>query len=157
MLEPNRHISSMLENWEVHGFKQRFLFSFSLSNLSIPKPQLRVSVCKEGISQGSMHTDLPYPSADNFWCKELCKVRKCQNLSQMVSFTAVHCCGCLPSQTRRSCQCMTQLFSLESRVAPGVVSISKLWFWGHAEGNTEKQWRTSEWNLNDIHNYAWPY
>lgn len=45
----------------------------------------------------------------------------------------------------------------EHRVAPGVLSISKLWFWGHAERNTEKQWRTSEWNLNDIHNDAWPY
>lgn len=114
MLKPNWHISLMLENWKIHRFKQRFLFSFSLSNLPSPKPQLTVSICKEGISQGSMYTDLPYPSTDNFWCREFCKVTKCQHLSQMAIFTAGPYCGCLPSQTCRSCQCVTQLVSLES-------------------------------------------
>lgn len=104
----------MLENWEIHGFKQRLLFSFSLSNLPIPKPQLTTSVCKEGLSQGSMYRDLSYPFTDNFWCRKFCKVTKCQHLSQMVIFIAVLCCGCLPSQTCRSCQCMTQLVSVES-------------------------------------------
>lgn len=61
-----------------------------------------------------MSTDLPYPYTDNFWCREFYKVMKCQYLPQMVIFTAVHCCGCLPSQTCRTCQCTTQLVSLES-------------------------------------------